>query len=151
MEMLIIQWSKRGSGKIVISTLIMFSLLWWPCLQYPLLKAGQREWILHVFTALLRQLLFPEQFSIIYQAFLGNKAVLSDSLKTYWWRNGKKPTILLNLCTFPVFLHSPLSIKGKLFLYYLIPNLSATFAIMSCSSALMEVILLDVYSLMPFK
>lgn len=58
----------------------MFCLLWWPFLQYPLLKAGQREWILHVFIALLRH--NPEQFFIIYWAFLGNKAVLSDGTKT---------------------------------------------------------------------
>lgn len=66
-------------------------------------------------------------------------------------KKGKKPTVLLNLCTFPVVLRSPVSIKGKLFKYCLVPNLSATFAIMSHSLAPMEVILLDVYPSIPFN
>lgn len=112
MEMLIIQWSKRGSGKIVISTLIMFSLPWWPFLQYPLLKAGQREWILLVFmTVTLSRVVLCHLPAICGQ---------QSSLK--WWHQkllmeeGKKTSILLNLWTFSVFLHSPLSIKGKLIL-----------------------------------
>lgn len=88
MEMSIVPWSKRGSGKTVISTSIMFCLLWWPFSQSPPLKAGQREWALHVFTALLRELHFPQQFTIIYQIFLGSKAVLIDGVK----REGVKKT-----------------------------------------------------------
>lgn len=60
---------------------------------------------------------------------------------------GKKPTVLLNLCIFPVSLHSPLSRKGKLLKYCLIPNISATFDIMSSNGNN----LLDVYPSMPFN
>lgn len=116
-EMSIVPWSKRGSGKTVISTLTMFCLLWWPFSQSPPLKAGQREWLLHVCTALYQScifqndsLAFTRHFGAIKQKCGGVKR---EEIKNYYPGSGHLAHVsgkarkgeLFNIVWLPVLLH----------------------------------------------